>query len=99
MDISAYRHRVLIHQWTSGKDTFRLIQLSQYTLGYRDAVIIESLGQDGMGDPRWIFERTIAVDDLLLDALVDVKNTVPVGTITASVSPVAPSPSGVRFKG
>lgn len=43
----------LLHEWDVGKDRFRLIARAKWTSGYEDEYLVEKLGQDGYGEPRW----------------------------------------------
>lgn len=43
----------LIHEWEHDKDRYRLLARGKWSVGYEDEYIIEKLGQDGIGEPRW----------------------------------------------
>lgn len=43
----------LLHEWDVGHDRYRLIARAKWTSGYEDEYLIEKLGQDGYGEPRW----------------------------------------------
>lgn len=45
----------LIHEWDNldTKERYRLLAVGKWSPGYQDKYIIEMLGQDGLGEPRW----------------------------------------------
>lgn len=43
----------LIHEWDHGKERYRLLAVGRISAGYEDSYVIEELGSDGMGEPRW----------------------------------------------
>ncbi len=43
----------VITEWDQDKERYRLIARGKWTEGYEDKYIIERLGADGIGEPRW----------------------------------------------
>lgn len=45
----------LLHEWDDGKDRYRLLAKARMSKGYEDEYIVDKLGQDSFGEPRWDF--------------------------------------------
>lgn len=43
----------LLVEWPEGEDRYRLLATADATPGYEDEYVIEKLGVDGLGEPRW----------------------------------------------
>lgn len=68
--------RKLVMEWDYNKNHYRLIAIADHTPGYEDHYLIEELGVDGLGEPRWTPMRSwdskggvSAVENLLTSAI------------------------------
>jgi hypothetical protein len=52
------RRAQLLHEWEHGEHRYRLIARAKFTPGYEDVYVIEKLGTDSLGEPRWSVEHT-----------------------------------------
>ncbi len=44
---------VLVHEWDAGKERYRLVAVGKFSAGYEDEYVIEQLGADAIGEPKW----------------------------------------------
>lgn len=58
----------LVIEWSDGKERYRLIAKAKHTPGYEDEFVINKLGADDLGEPRWDYVSSVEKDHHLIGA-------------------------------